>query len=138
MMAATNTPRYNGGSDERLDITFRGIPGNTWGAKLSSCLRCECCARHMDFRPVTLEPWVEPLDGWPSSGKVTCVGTACVCPCRHNARFICRQVEPACVCPVGSPREVEVLDVLTPGERVAWLDHLDRQELEAALQSLSH
>lgn len=126
-----STTIYNGGASENLDIAFRSIPGNTWAAKLSSCLRCECCARHTESRPVSLETWVEP----PLHPTDDSVGT-CECPCRHNARFICRQVSyPPRPCPINSPRVVT--DVLTPGERIAWLEHLDQQEIEAAISVLS-
>ena len=125
-------------TDAVLHDTFESIPGKTWVEKLNEVNRCECCPRHMTNRPAKLEPWVELP--WSSSRTFYPNGIVfpCVCKCRHNARFICRQVcEDPSECPKGSPRGVEVETVLTPGERRAWLEHLDEQEIEAAMETLT-
>jgi hypothetical protein len=42
------------------------------------------------------------------------------------------------LCPQGSPREVDdFTTVLTPVERAAWLDRLDVQEMEDAMDVLT-
>tara|TARA_B100000902_G_scaffold288540_1_gene274726 strand:+ start:594 stop:1028 length:435 start_codon:yes stop_codon:yes gene_type:complete len=119
----------------QLKKKFEAIPGKTWEEKLMSCINCECCPRHMTNRPSVLEPWIE----LPWSETYENDRDECVCPCRHNARFICRQVqEPVSLCPQGSPREVDdFTTVLTPVERVAWLDRLDVQEMEEAMEVLT-
>ena len=123
--------------DAALNKTFEGVPGKTWTEKLNEVNRCECCPRHMTNRPTKLEPWVE-LPWSPRKYP----GVLCSCKCRHVARFICRQVgeEPtgATACPQGSPREVEAEGVLSPGERRAWLEHLDQQEIVAAMNTLGN
>lgn len=119
---------------DRLKKKFEAIPGKTWEEKLMSCINCECCPRHMTNRPSVLEPWVElPWNETDENYR-----NECVCPCRHNARFICRQVqEPVSLCPQGSPKEVDdFTTVLTPVERAAWLDRLDVQEMQDAMEVL--
>lgn len=131
-----NDDNWDGGAafimQERLMKKFENITGKTWEEKLMSCINCECCPRHMTNRPTVLEPWIE----LPWSEKHE---NYCVCPCRHNARFICRQVqEPVSMCPQGSPREIDdFTTVLTPVERSAWLDRLDVQEMEEAMEVLT-
>lgn len=117
---------------EQLRKKFENITGKTWEEKLMSCINCQCCPRHMTSRPTVLEPWIE----LPWSAKHE---NYCVCPCRHNARFICRQIqEPVSLCPQGSPREIDdFTTVLTPIERSAWLDRLDVQEMEEAMEVLT-
>jgi|TARA_B100001142_G_C14347145_1_gene660535 hypothetical protein len=112
---------------------FISIPGKTWEEKLMSCINCECCPRHMINRPTELKPWIELH--WSREYDTN----RCVCPCRHNARFICRQVEePALLCPQGSPRDVDdFTTVLTPTERNAWLDRVSIQEMEDAMEVLT-
>lgn len=120
---------------DQLKKKFEVIPGKTWEEKLMSCINCECCPRHMTNRPSVLEPWIE----LPWSETDQNYRDECVCPCRHNARFICRQVqEPVSLCPQGSPRDIDdFTTVLTPVERAAWLDRLDVQEMEDAMEILT-
>ena len=60
--------------------------------KLDKYAACECCATHCGCgcsnKPTKWEPWVELCggDGFPR---------ACKCPCRHNARVLCR-MHPDC------------------------------------------
>jgi len=119
----------------QLRKKFEVISGKTWEDKLMSCINCECCPRHMINRPTSLKPWIE----MPWNGTDENYRDECVCPCRHNARFICRQIqEPVSLCPQGSPREVDdFTTVLTPVERAAWLDRLDVQEMEEAMDVLT-
>lgn len=53
---------------------------------------CHCCDRHLTNRPQSLnQGWTESL--WQN----TCVGCdddhECDCDCRHQLRFLCRQVQ---------------------------------------------
>ena len=112
---------------------FECITGKTWEEKLNTCISCKCCPRHMTNRPKKLEPWIETrFSIYDSFGD-------CICPCRHNARFICRQVhEPASDCPLGSPRFVDLFtDVLTPGEKSAWINHLNTNNNEDDMSTLT-
>ena len=142
-IAWTDDDNWDGGDiflaaadlQDKLKKKFEVIPGKTWEDKLMSCINCECCPRHMTNRPTSLRPWIEmPWNGIDENYR-----DECVCPCRHNARFICRQVqEPVSLCPQGSPREVDdFTTVLTPVERAAWLDRLDVQEMEDAMDVLT-
>tara|TARA_B100000427_G_C15519878_1_gene599802 strand:+ start:529 stop:966 length:438 start_codon:yes stop_codon:yes gene_type:complete len=117
----------------RLRTKFECISGKTWEEKLATCNNCKCCTRHMTNRPKKLEPWIEIQFSFDDSFG------GCICPCRHNARFICRQVhEPISECPQGSPRDVKQFrDVLSPSERMAWLEHLDMQEMEESMEILT-
>jgi hypothetical protein len=132
--------------NEVLREALECIPGKTWEEKLSEVIRCECCPRHMTDRPTKLGPWVE-LPWSPRRGGALPAldfawrrGANCICKCRHHARFICRQVceDESYECPLGSPREVEVETVLSPGERAAWLEHLDQQEIVSAMATLGN
>ena len=68
---------------------FKSIPGTSWQQKLEHCNNCTCCYRHSINRPRFFKPWVElPFSDTPQSIK-----NMCQCPCRHNARFICRQCD---------------------------------------------
>ena len=128
----------NASASAVLDKTFESIPGKTWGEKLNEVNRCECCPRHMTNRPAKLESWVE-LPWSSRRAFVPNEGFPCNCICRHTARFICRQVgEEQIVCPLGSPRGVEVPGILTPMERLAWLEHLDQEEIVAAMSTLGN
>lgn len=50
---------------------------------MNSCKRC--CQRHQVNKPSALVPWTDTqLQGTQD--------TPCSCPCRHLARFICREV----------------------------------------------
>ena len=132
MMPAPNVSVL-GGVNAVLNRAFESVPGKTWTEKLDEVIRCDCCPRHMTNRPTKLEPWVE-LPWSPRQHP----GVLCSCNCRHVARFVCRQVcEELTECPQGSPRGVELQGVLSPGERNAWLEHLDRQEIEAAMENLT-
>ncbi len=60
------------------------IEGDTWQEKLQFSIECNCCIRHNIDKPQTLSMWTElPI----SNNKIK---NECKCPCRHNARFICR------------------------------------------------
>jgi len=112
---------------------FECISGKTWEEKLATCNSCKCCQRHTTNRPKKLEPWIETrFSIYDHFGE-------CICPCRHNARFICRQVsEPASECPLGSPRFVDLFtDVLTPGEKSAWTNHLNTRNNEDDISTLT-
>tara|TARA_B100001109_G_scaffold233707_1_gene212349 strand:- start:490 stop:963 length:474 start_codon:yes stop_codon:yes gene_type:complete len=143
-IAWTDDDNWDGGDillaaadlQDNLKKKFEAISGKTWEEKLMSCINCECCPRHMINRPTELKPWIElPWSGDEEKYEMD----SCVCPCRHNARFICRQVEePPSLCPQGSLNEVDdFITVLTPVERNAWLDRLDVQEMEEAMGVLT-
>ena len=112
---------------------FECISGKTWEEKLATCNSCKCCPRHMTNRPKKLEPWIEThFSIYDNFG-------ACICPCRHNARFICRQVhDPVSECPQGSPRFVDLFtDVLSPDEQSAWTNHLNSRINESDISTLN-
>ncbi len=139
MIMNDDTLEWDGGAafimQEQLKKKFEAIPGKTWEDKFMSCINCECCPRHMTNRPNELKPWIE----MPWSDNYEKYRDECICRCRHNARFICRQVqEPVSLCPQGSPREIDdFTTVLTPVERSSWLDRLDVQEMEEAMEVLT-
>lgn len=91
------------GAASRLDIVlhqaFEKVPGESWQAKLDSCMACKCCTRHQTFRPRRLVPWTEDMAN--RDIKIHYTGKKCECDCRHMARFICRQVDTKC--PLASP-----------------------------------
>ena len=76
-----------------LDSMFSSIPGITWQDKLDFLAVCNCCVRHTWNKPYKFSPpaiyrsrkHLRPEIG--DDGRIT----ACTCPCRHQARFICRQ-----------------------------------------------
>lgn len=112
---------------------FECISGKTWEEKLATCNSCKCCPRHMTNRPKKLEPWIEThFSIYDNFGE-------CICPCRHNARFICRQVhDPVSECPQGSPRFVDLFtDVLSPDEQSAWTNHLNSRINESDISTLN-
>lgn len=64
---------------------FAKIEGDTWEEKLETCLECKCCNRHNTNKPLCLAPWIDtPFH------NTNINSSDCSCPCRHNARFICR------------------------------------------------
>jgi hypothetical protein len=52
---------------------------------LTTLSQCDCCQRHQQNKPVVLQSWVE----LPTSERIY-TNNICHCPCRHIARFICR------------------------------------------------
>ena len=70
--------------DKQLVTKFANIKGNTWQEKLDTLDICKCCTRHQINKPNHFAPWKE----LPFHEKRT---TSCICSCRHDARFICRQ-----------------------------------------------
>ena len=46
---------------------------------------CKCCAKHQINKPKNMEPWIETEFNFTQD-------RTCKCPCRHLARFICREV----------------------------------------------
>ena len=85
--------------DNVLHQAFEKVPGESWQAKLDSCMACKCCTRHQTFRPRRLVPWTEDVTN--RDIKIHYTGKKCECDCRHMARFICRQVDTKC--PLASP-----------------------------------
>lgn len=64
---------------------FAKIEGDTWAKKLQISSECKCCIRHNTNKPHHLAPWIDtPFN----TGEINRL--ECKCPCRHNARFICR------------------------------------------------
>ena len=59
------------------------IPGDTPEEKLAFLNNCNCCERHKLNRPNTYTRWYE-------TEFHNTQNTACVCDCRHMARWICR------------------------------------------------
>ena len=55
-------------------------------------VECDCCKRHKLNFPKKLEHWVETPET--SRARECCGGPGdmCACPCRHIARFMCRQI----------------------------------------------
>ena len=70
--------------DSHLFEEFDKIPGKTWKEKLEHCAACRCCKRHQVDKPMSFAPWIETH--FKNSGR-----NACLCDCRHMARFLCRQ-----------------------------------------------
>ena len=52
---------------------------------LNTLSQCNCCQRHQQNKPVVLQTWVD----LPTSERIY-TNNMCHCPCRHIARFICR------------------------------------------------
>ncbi len=76
-----------------LDNMFISIPGITWQDKLDFLRECKCCYRHMVNKPYVFSsaeiyPSRKHLRSEVGEGERI---NACTCPCRHQARFICRQ-----------------------------------------------
>ena len=68
-----------------MDTYLAKIQGDTWEEKLETCLACKCCNRHNTNKPWCLAPWIDtPFH------NTNINSSDCSCPCRHNARFICR------------------------------------------------
>ena len=65
---------------------FKSIEGTHWQDKLNTLAQCDCCERHKINRPTTMTPWVDTHFN-------NTQDTDCYCPCRHRARFICRQFD---------------------------------------------
>tara|TARA_X000001036_G_C20249745_1_gene631651 strand:+ start:181 stop:618 length:438 start_codon:yes stop_codon:yes gene_type:complete len=58
---------------------------------LTTLNACKCCVRHQINKPKNMESWVETEFG-PDYTNIATQDTLCSCPCRHLARFICREV----------------------------------------------
>ena len=52
---------------------------------LNTLSECNCCQRHQQKKPLILQRWVE----LPLTHRIQ-TNNDCHCPCRHMARFICR------------------------------------------------
>lgn len=52
---------------------------------LTTLNACKCCVRHQINKPTKMESWVD-------TEYHDTQETPCSCPCRHLARFICREV----------------------------------------------
>lgn len=76
-----------------MDIHFAKIKGDTWNEKLQSLIACKCCIRHNTNKPQHLETWIDTQFHYTNFNP-----DKCTCPCRHNARFICRMFNNT-VCP---------------------------------------
>ena len=50
------------------------------------CVNCKCCERHQKLKPRELKKFEE------AKVNTQKVDRNCICPCRHNARFFCRNV----------------------------------------------
>lgn len=72
--------------EKRLFEEFDKIPGRTWQEKLDYCSVCKCCPRHQKDKPRVFVPWVETRFNGSFRDE-----NACLCECRHNARWLCRQ-----------------------------------------------
>tara|TARA_B100002051_G_C16709735_1_gene625919 strand:- start:1424 stop:1702 length:279 start_codon:yes stop_codon:yes gene_type:complete len=62
----------------------------------ADCMDCACCYVHSLDRPRELAPWVEVDEvakrRTTPSNKGADDRPKCKCPCRHNAREICRKI----------------------------------------------
>ena len=62
----------------------------------ADCVDCRCCEIHALNRPTALAPWPEVDEAFRQrttpSNKLGGIKLRCPCPCRHNAREICRKV----------------------------------------------
>ena len=58
---------------------------------LNTLSQCDCCQRHQQNKPVVLQTWVD----LPTSERIH-TNNMCHCPCRHIARFICRDLADDC------------------------------------------
>ena len=53
---------------------------------LTTMNACKCCVKHQKNKPKNIAPWVDTeFTGTQDS--------ECDCPCRHLARFVCREIE---------------------------------------------
>jgi hypothetical protein len=52
---------------------------------LTTLNSCKCCKKHQINKPKNMVPWIE-------TEFHDMQDTECSCPCRHLARFICREV----------------------------------------------
>ena len=52
---------------------------------LTTLNSCKCCVRHQINKPKNMAPWIE-------TGFNDTRNRQCSCPCRHLARFICREI----------------------------------------------
>lgn len=69
-----------------LTKTFDNVCGETFQDKLDTLSTCNCCSRHQINKPKKFSPWRElPFN------NLLDESSNCKCPCRHIARFICRQ-----------------------------------------------
>ena len=58
---------------------------------LNLCNSCNCCQGHIFNRPKTIDGKCDSEVSNPGdSGKILHNGVECTCPCRSNARWICR------------------------------------------------
>ena len=76
-----------------MNLYYAKIEGDTWTEKLQISAACKCCDRHNTNKPQHLAPWVE----LPFNNTDLKPGE-CNCPCRHNARHICRKFNTT-ICP---------------------------------------
>lgn len=53
---------------------------------LTTLNACKCCVKHQNNKPKNMGPWIE-------TEFHNTQHTSCNCPCRHLARFICREIE---------------------------------------------
>tara|TARA_B100000035_G_scaffold314780_1_gene332235 strand:+ start:3560 stop:3973 length:414 start_codon:yes stop_codon:yes gene_type:complete len=53
---------------------------------LTTLNACKCCVKHQNNKPKNMAPWIE-------TEFHDTQYTDCNCPCRHLARFICREIE---------------------------------------------
>ena len=58
---------------------------------------CGCCEKHKRNRPKAWEPWEEQVPDYTLVGDDP-QNCCCRCPCRHNARILCR-MHPNCPIP---------------------------------------
>tara|TARA_Y100000992_G_C21195357_1_gene457642 strand:- start:328 stop:750 length:423 start_codon:yes stop_codon:yes gene_type:complete len=57
---------------------------------LTTLNACKCCVKHQINKPKNLAPWIETEF---HNFELHRCAIACNCPCRHLARFICREIE---------------------------------------------
>lgn len=50
---------------------------------------CQCCDRHKTNKPRFFDVWIETPES--SRTQEEPINQTCDCPCRHMARFVCRQ-----------------------------------------------
>ena len=53
---------------------------------------CKCCAKHQINKPKTLKKWIESEPNSVSNTDLDSISLSCDCPCRHQARWICRYI----------------------------------------------
>tara|TARA_B100000902_G_scaffold399894_2_gene473418 strand:- start:2202 stop:2507 length:306 start_codon:yes stop_codon:yes gene_type:complete len=71
------------------------LPGSLDKDHLEKCLNicnsCNCCKGHIFDRPKTIDGKCDSEITHPGDdGKILHNGVECTCPCRSNARWICR------------------------------------------------